>query len=170
MEVVIARNNVIIKATRLPIIDANVSQMGQLFQNVISNSIKFRKPGVNPIIEISVEEINGSRLLSEHKLNNHAFSISQNGNNLEKEKFCKIKFSDNGIGFDHAYASRIFEVFQRLHSKDEYEGTGIGLAICKRIVDIHHGIINTESEPGEGATFIILLPYSQENFREDFKI
>jgi signal transduction histidine kinase len=171
MEVVIEKNNVQINASQLPIIDANVSQMGQLFQNIISNSIKFKKPDVNPHIEISVEESKGSGLLSQSHLNNHYnFPLLQNGSSLEKEKFIKIKFKDNGIGFDQAYASRIFEVFQRLNSKDEYEGTGIGLAICKRIVDIHHGIITTNSEPDAGATFIVILPSSQENFREDLKI
>ena len=77
----------------------------------------------------------------------------------------KIYVQDNGIGFDQAYVDRIFNIFQRLHGRSEYEGTGIGLAICKKVVDIHHGAITAIAQPGDGATFIIILPMSQRNFR-----
>jgi signal transduction histidine kinase len=115
----------------LPTIQADAMQMRQLFQNLIGNALKYHKPNEPPVI--------------------HIFS----------EKFAdgyQIKIQDNGIGFDEKYLDRIFTVFQRLHSRTEFEGTGIGLAICRRIVERHGGHISATSQPGAGATFIITLP------------
>jgi PAS domain S-box-containing protein len=122
----------------LPTIDADAMQIRQLLQNLIANALKFHKPGENPEVTISATtEI----LQSNHK------------------KYCKLEIRDNGVGFDEKYLDRIFAVFQRLHTRDSYEGTGIGLAVCRKIVERHGGRITAESKPGEGATFIISLPF-----------
>lgn len=119
-------------------------QMRQLFHNLMSNSLKFSKPGIPPKISISAETVNGNQVLP-HPSSAH-------------RKYKHLIFSDNGIGFESEYYERIFEVFQRLHGKDTYPGTGIGLAIVKKIVDNHHGQVNVRSKPGEGTTFDIYLP------------
>ena len=123
-------------------------QFQQLILNLISNSIKFSKPGQPPHIIIKSKIIDGSNLnvapLSPHKTYYH------------------LSFSDNGIGFDPQYKDRIFEVFQRLHGKDEFKGTGIGLAIVKKIVENHNGIITANSELNKGATFDIYFPESSK--------
>ncbi|MFN8310636.1 MAG: PAS domain S-box protein [Chitinophagales bacterium] len=119
-------------------------QFRQLFQNLIGNSLKFSRPGIVPVITITAELKRGSDLKIE--------GLSP------KKVYSHICISDNGIGFEMQYRDRIFEVFQRLHGRDEYSGTGIGLAIVKRIVDNHHGIINASGESGEGAQFDIYIP------------
>ena len=124
----------------LPRVDADPVQMTQLFLNLINNALKFHKPGVLPVVKIS------SRLIS-----------TQNGSEV-----CEITVTDNGIGFDEKYSDRIFTIFQRLHGRQEYEGTGIGLAICRKIVERHEGMIIAKSTPGDGATFITTLPLHQK--------
>ncbi len=118
-------------------------QFIQVFQNLLSNSIKFSKPDVPLEININCEEVTGA---------------SVNADLEPNRKYQWIRFSDNGIGFDMQYSKRIFEIFQRLHGKQEYSGTGIGLAICKKIIEKHNGLITAESTPGTGATFNIYLP------------
>jgi signal transduction histidine kinase len=134
-----------IYAEELPVIWAVPSQIRQLFQNLISNSIKFAKEGYIPEVTIKSERIDGS-------------GIRGLSRELMSNTFYKIYIRDNGIGFDPKYAEDIFVVFKRLHSYHEFEGTGIGLSICKKIVDKHNGYITAESKPDEGATFIITLP------------
>ena len=107
------------------------TQMRQLFQNLIGNSLKFRKPDVPPVVEVEAP-------------------LDDSG--------CRLVVRDNGIGFDEKYIDRIFTAFQRLHTRDEYEGSGIGLALCRRIVEHHGGTIAAKSSPGQGATFEITLP------------
>lgn len=124
----------------LPKVDADPVQMTQLFLNLINNALKFHKPGVPPIVKISSRIIKSTR-------------------NLE---ICEITIADNGIGFDEKYRDRIFTIFQRLHGRQEYEGTGIGLAVCRKIVERHAGALIAKSIPGEGATFIITLPIHQK--------
>lgn len=119
-------------------------QFRQLIANLISNSLKFKKVDVATHIVITSTTEKGSKLV-DAKMN-------------EQKNYCHIKFTDNGIGFDNRYSEKIFEVFQRLHGKSEYEGTGIGLAIVKKIVDNHHGIIKATSDNNEGAVFDIYLP------------
>jgi two-component system, chemotaxis family, CheB/CheR fusion protein len=119
-------------------------QFRQLFHNLISNSLKFSKPGVRPLITIYVRPVSSK----EYKL----LKL------VPAKKYLHIIYSDNGIGFNPKYKDRIFEVFQRLHSVDEYKGTGIGLAICKRIVENHKGIITADGQPGKGARFDIYIP------------
>ena len=106
-------------------------QMHQLMTNLITNSLKFSRPGIAPIIQIAASVKDGS---------------------------CHIRFSDNGIGFEEQYQDKIFEVFQRLHNKPDYEGTGIGLSIVKKIIENHNGTIRATSRPGQGATFDIFIP------------
>lgn len=126
----------------LPSIEADPTQMHQLFQNLISNALKFSKPEVPPVVKIEAKVFDQSPL-------GHPGPA------------CQITIKDNGIGFDEKYLDRIFTIFQRLHGRHEYEGTGIGLAVCRKIVDRHRGAITAASSPGQGATFIVTLPLNQ---------
>lgn len=134
-----------IHIANLPVIQVIPSLMGQLFYNLLSNAIKFRKKNAPPIIHINISK-----------------DFNQKDKTEELKQFYKITVSDNGIGFDPKYADDIFVVFKRLHSYHEFEGTGIGLSICKKIVEKHHGFIRAESNPGEGSSFIIGLPARQK--------
>ncbi|HEX6914185.1 MAG TPA: PAS domain-containing protein [Chitinophagaceae bacterium] len=120
------------------------SQMRQLLQNLISNSLKFIPSGRSPEIEIS------HSFLSAEEVNHYAL--------MPGKRYLKLVVTDNGIGFDNEYASKIFIIFQRLHGRFEYEGTGIGLAICKKIVENHEGVIFAEGKPGQGASFTVIIP------------
>ncbi|MDX6383311.1 MAG: hypothetical protein QOK48_884 [Blastocatellia bacterium] len=132
----------------LPTIDADPMQMRQLLQNLLGNSLKYYRAGVPPVVRIS-----GQRLAARRpEFANESAPAPQ---------FCEILVTDNGIGFDEKYLDRIFTVFQRLHKKGEYEGTGVGLAICRKIVDRHSGTITARSSPGKGATFVVTLPVIQ---------
>lgn len=144
LELKIEETNTIIECSSMPLLTAYYSQMKQLFTNILSNAIKFKKPGEPPRIIISCEE------LTDKEKNNHSL--------VSDKKYYKIIISDYGIGFEQEYAFKIFHIFQRLHGKAEYPGSGIGLAICKKIVDNHHGIIYAEGKPLKGATFSIILP------------
>jgi PAS domain S-box-containing protein len=121
-------------------------QLRQLFTNLISNSLKFRKENYPLVITIQGDKVSGTDI-----------NLPRQNADLD---YYRIEVRDNGIGFENEYAERIFEVFQRLHTRNEYEGTGIGLAICKKIVENHQGFITAKGEPGKGATFIIYLPVS----------
>jgi signal transduction histidine kinase len=117
--------------------------MGPLFSNLINNSLKYSKKKELPQIRIRYEE--GPTVVA--------------GNGKDQEiRYGRIFVEDNGIGFDQKYAEQIFDMFRRLHSNAEYEGTGIGLALCKKIVEMHRGYISALGKPGEGATFIVSLP------------
>ncbi|MGK7909644.1 MAG: CHASE4 domain-containing protein [Synechococcus sp.] len=125
----------------LPELEADPLQMRQLFQNLIGNALKFARPGISPIVTIRSE-----------RCQIHI------GQAEETSDVYRISIADNGIGFDEKYGDRIFKVFQRLHGRSEYEGTGIGLAVCEKIVERHGGNIEARSQPGQGATFTITLP------------
>lgn len=125
-------------------VDGIASQLAQVFQNIISNSLKFVRPNVQPQINISSKILFGN-----------AIPVAGIVPHLS---YCLIEISDNGIGFDEGYAKKIFDLFQRLHARTEYKGTGIGLAICKKIVENHSGFIFAKSKEGEGASFFIVLP------------
>jgi PAS domain S-box-containing protein len=125
-----------VEAGVLPVISGDRGQMAQLFQNLIGNGLKFRKPGESPVVKVGAS----------------AQTLAGGAAGWE------ITVEDNGIGFDEKYRDRIFQIFQRLHGRNEYEGTGIGLAICRKIVDRHNGSILASSSPGAGARFIITLP------------
>ncbi len=133
-----------IKSAKLPVIDAVAFQFNQLLTNLIGNSLKFSKDGASPKIEIRAEIINGNEIPHHHQ--------------PADKKFHHIIFTDNGIGFEPRYNEKVFEVFQRLHGHGEYSGTGIGLAICKKIIANHGGFIRAEGKPGVGAEFHIYLP------------
>jgi PAS domain S-box-containing protein len=134
LEITINEKKATIRFENLPVVRGISLQLGQVFQNLISNSLKFMDSARDPMIMVT-------------------------GGNIEKGglKYSRIKFSDNGIGFDNAHAEKIFEIFQRLHSKDHFEGTGVGLAIVKKIITMHGGEIRAHGSE-EGATFEILLP------------
>jgi signal transduction histidine kinase len=142
-ELTIQEKQATILHTDLPLICGNKFQMHQLFHNLISNSLKFSKEKPEIIISGRVVEKN--------------LSNKEPGYSSEQE-FAELTIRDNGIGFEQKFAEKIFNVFQRLHTKNEYPGTGIGLALCKKIVDNHHGSISVESKPGEGTTFRVSLP------------
>lgn len=140
----IEEKKAVIQNDKLPEMTVIPFQIQQLFSNLIGNSLKYSKADVNPIIKISCKKV----IASEEEL------IPKK----TKNKFYKITFKDNGIGFEQEYAEKIFVLFNRLHNKNEYDGTGIGLAICKKIVENHKGFIFAQSKPDAGATFTIYLP------------
>ena len=124
-----------VEAGDMPSIDADPTQMRQLLQNLINNALKFHEPENKPVVKIH------SQLMNET---------------------CKITVEDNGIGFDEKYLDRIFAVFQRLHGRGQYDGTGVGLTICQKIAERHGGSITAKSTPGQGATFIVTLPVKHQ--------
>jgi PAS domain S-box-containing protein len=126
----VQESHAVISVDKLPVISGYATEIKQLFQNLISNSLKFRKPGEPPVISISV---------------------------MPKEEHWQFKVTDNGIGIDEKYWERIFIIFQRLHTKNEYDGTGIGLAHCKKITELHNGKIWVDSVAGEGSTFYFTI-------------
>lgn len=130
----------------LPTIEAEPIQMRQLLQNLIGNALKFRRPEVPPVVRVS------GRTLSAEEA---GLSEGQAG------EVCELEVADNGIGFDEKYLDRIFTPFQRLHSRSDYEGTGMGLAVCRKIVERHGGTISARSAVGQGTTFVVLLPTTQ---------
>jgi len=135
LEVRIEKTGGEVRVGELPVIAADPSQMRQLFQNLIGNALKFHKEGEKPSIKVESSAVDDQTI--------------------------RIVVQDNGIGFDEKYLDRIFAPFQRLHGRSLYEGTGMGLAICKKIVERHGGSITARSTPGEGATFILFLPVKQ---------
>jgi signal transduction histidine kinase len=143
LEVRIENTKAVVNVGTLPTIEADPLQLRQLFQNLISNALKFQPPGQAPVIDIS------ARLLPD--------PVS-GATGPDAAEQCVLTFKDNGIGFDQKYLDKIFAVFQRLHGREEYEGTGVGLAVCRRITDRHGGTITAHGEPGKGATFVVTLP------------
>jgi PAS domain S-box-containing protein len=144
-ELLISQKGVFVNADQLPSLEAIPIQMNQLFYNMIGNSIKFSRKTVKPVITIA------SRILAPEEMKQFA------GLKNDKE-YLQITISDNGIGFSQQYAEQIFTIFQRLNDKSKYGGYGIGLALCKRIVENHNGIIFANGAENEGATFVFVLP------------
>jgi len=124
-----------VEAGRLPRMEADPTQIRQLFQNLIGNALKFRREDVAPVVTLSAEKVD-----------------------VDGEEWCRLTVADNGIGFDNQYAERIFGVFERLHGREQFEGTGMGLAIVRKLVQRHGGTVTANGVPGEGATFTIMLP------------
>ena len=143
----------------LPTIEADATQMRQLMQNLISNALKFQAPGATPEVSVTARLVSGATPNGQTTF--LARKTSEAGP-MGEETFCELTVRDNGIGFDEKYLDKIFAVFQRLHGRQEYEGTGVGLAVCRRIVDRHAGRITAQSKPGAGASFIIWLPVRQK--------
>jgi PAS domain S-box-containing protein len=139
LEVRIERSGGRVEVGELPCIEADATQMRQLLLNLIGNALKFQPPGGHPVVKVSARTFTS----------------------IAGEQYCELTVQDNGIGFDEQYSEKIFAVFQRLHGRGEYEGTGVGLAICRRITDRHQGSITAKSQLGKGATFTIRLPVRQ---------
>lgn len=144
LEYKIEESKAIIEADELPHISGVPSQFRQLFQNLISNSLKFARAGTAPHIKITHKYL-GQKAVEPYKL-------------AKAKKYLQIQLEDNGIGFANEYAAKIFAIFQRLHGKSEYEGTGIGLAICKKIIENHSGVIIAEGVQDQGAVFTMIIP------------
>ena len=166
LEVKIEETGALVKLKTLPKIEAIPSQMHQLFQNLLANALKFRNKEKAPEISIQGTIVSGDQGKGYGWENEKNMETAAYNPAWIRESFARIIIKDNGIGFPGSYAEKMFEIFQRLHTMNLYEGTGIGLAICKKIVGNHHGIISAEGEPGKGATFTINLPLSQKNFFE----
>lgn len=164
IEVSIESTGAIITATPMPVIEAIPTQIGQLFQNLISNALKFRREGVPPVVSLSSDIVGIEDVPNYNLLDENTMALRGQTYNWSREQFARIVIQDNGIGFEESYAEKIFEIFQRLHSSKTFEGTGIGLAICKKIVDNHHGVISATSKRNEGASFVIFLPVSQKTY------
>ncbi|WP_192579083.1 PAS domain-containing protein [Fibrisoma limi] len=144
LDTTIHSKKAVLQVGSLPTIQGDELQLRQLFQNLLSNALKFSKPDVQPLITIS------SRLVAAQEIDQLTVATSQ--------KFAEITVADNGIGFEQAYAERIFQLFQRLHTRSNYSGTGIGLSIVEKVVENHRGIIRAEGRLGQGASFVILFP------------
>ncbi len=140
LEVRVAEKKAKVELGPLPKIEADATQMRQLFQNLVGNALKFQKPGAPPEVRVEAEVVEGPR---------------------PGEKQCRVRVQDNGIGFDNKYAEQIFKVFERLHGRDEYEGTGIGLAVCRKVAERHGGTITARGTPGQGSVFTVTLPVRQ---------
>jgi light-regulated signal transduction histidine kinase (bacteriophytochrome) len=134
LEAVVDDAGATIEVGELPALSADPLRMRQLLQNLVSNAIKFRREGVPPAVRID---------------------------GRVRGQLAEIVVSDNGIGFEPRYAGRIFRVFERLHGREAYSGTGIGLALCRRIAESHGGSITADSTPGQGSTFTVILPVQQ---------
>ena len=148
-ELVIGQKKAIIHYEELPEIEAIPLHINQLFYNILGNALKFSKIDIAPLINIS------TRRLTKEEVKNYP--------NLNTQlPYYEVVISDNGIGFEQKYDQQIFVIFQRLNRRDQYDGIGIGLAICKKIVTNHQGIIFVESELNEGSSFHIILPIHQE--------
>ena len=131
-----------IRAATLPRIEADPTQMRQLLQNLIGNALKFVAPGTTPEVEITS-------------------TMTKRDDDTSGRDWYTIAIKDNGIGLDEQFVEKIFIPFQRLHSRDSYSGTGIGLAVCRRVVERHGGNIEVSSQPGVGTTFLVHLPSTQ---------
>ncbi len=147
LELKIEETKTTVNCAETPDIEAYTSQMRQLFANLINNSIKFRKEHEAPVIKIACNNVDHDEY--------------PNLPLIKHKKYIKIIVEDNGIGFDQEFSERIFKIFQRLHGKAEYKGSGIGLAICKKIVDNHHGFIFATGKLTIGSSFTIILPETQ---------
>ena len=146
LDLLIQETGAIVKVEPLPTVVGDRSQLGQLFENLLSNALKYRRADMAPSIRISTRTVTIGELPPSVKPVHLA------------PAYHRVDVSDNGIGFDEKYVDRIFEVFQRLHGKSQYTGTGIGLAICDKVAVNHGGAITARSQPGQGATFCVFLP------------
>ncbi|HEY0652433.1 MAG TPA: PAS domain-containing protein [Chryseosolibacter sp.] len=148
LEVLIQQKGATIHCEPLPIVEAIPQQMNQLFYNLLSNSLKFTAAGVAPVVHITARELQRKDVLKYTELN-------------PTLRYFQIQFRDNGIGFNQKFADQIFTIFQRLNNRQSYSGTGIGLALCKKIAINHNGLIRASSVENEGATFHVILPVTQ---------
>lgn len=150
LEVVISDKKAVVKIENLCTIDGMQGQIRQVFQNLVSNALKFSRKDVAPEVHINVQRVAA-----------RSFDAPED----EKGAYCRIEVSDNGIGFHERFLDKIFTLFQRLHTQEQFEGTGIGLAITRKIIEKHNGIITARSKEGVGTTFVIVLPLHQTTIR-----
>lgn len=143
LEISILEKKAVIRFGKMPVIDAIPSQIRQVFQNLISNGLKFSHKNVPPVINITADYVDEKNI---------------NAPAVPSGKYCRINFEDKGIGFEEEFVDKIFVIFQRLHTRDTYEGTGIGLAITKKIIDKHNGIISAKSQVDKGSVFTLVIP------------
>ncbi|KAA2243331.1 PAS domain-containing protein [Chitinophaga agrisoli] len=148
LEILIQQKQAAVQYGRLPVIAGSAVLLSQLFFNLINNSLKFSRPDNPPLIRMSAREL----------LPEEARTAGLDGH----KPYIRISFEDNGIGFAQQHAEKIFQAFSRLHSKDRFEGTGLGLSLCRKIVERHGGIIQASGKENEGAIFTIVLPLKQE--------
>lgn len=146
LDLLIKDTGAVIEVDPLPVVPGDASQLGQLFQNLLSNALKFRRANVPPVIDVHCQLVNADAVPPSVIPTRSAATYYQ------------IDVADNGVGFDEKYVDRIFHVFQRLHGRNQYDGTGIGLAICEKVVANHGGAVTAHSQPGQGATFSVYLP------------
>jgi signal transduction histidine kinase len=142
----VRREEAAVRVGIVPAILGDKAQIERLFQNIVSNGIKFHKPDEKPVVEIRGNKEKSTLL-------NARFGLS-----LADPEYVIVTVKDNGIGFDEKYTEKIFTLFHRLHGRNEYEGTGIGLSICRKIVNNHKGFITAHSTENVGSEFIIILP------------
>ena len=142
LEYAVAETGAELRVAELPRVHADTVRLRQVMQNLLGNSLKYRRPGVAPRIEVSARALDTGS---------------------DDMRSCEVTVRDNGIGFDPRYAERVFDVFQRLHARHEYDGTGIGLAICRRIVESWGGRIVAHGRPGEGATITFTMPLARDS-------
>lgn len=150
LELRVDETGAIVNTDKLPSIEGIPSQLKQLFENLLNNSLKFTRPDLKPEISVHCQPLSRTQREQLHLSADH--------------KYYKIEFIDNGIGFESEYNEKIFQIFQRLHGKSDYPGSGIGLAICKKIAEQHNGLIYATSDPGKGSVFTLILPESQQPF------
>ncbi len=150
LEIAIEESQAILEYDKLPVINGDQGQLEQLFLNLLSNALKFHQKDVAPHITIKLVSPDDDDL-------EHVFKV-------DGYNWIKLIIKDNGIGFEQSFAEKIFAPFQRLHGRSEYQGTGIGLAVCRRIVERHNGYISAQSSPGAGAAFSIVIPVDGEPF------
>ncbi|WP_162384479.1 ATP-binding protein [Spirosoma endbachense] len=151
LELVILDKKANLVTGALPTVNGDTSQLRQLFQNLISNGLKFSRTDVVPHVQIMADLVRGREVTRPDGTNLLPESLANRG-------FHRIQVLDNGIGFDQQYAERIFQLFQRLHTRSQFTGTGIGLSIVQKVVENHQGFIRAEGRPNEGSTFVVLLP------------
>jgi len=151
LEMPIREKNAKVEVGTLPKIIGDKAQIQQLFQNLIGNALKFNQPGIPPLIRIYSEDTQLNSKLAH-----------------SPDPICEIVVEDNGIGFEPHYEQKIFGIFQRLHRRNEYKGTGVGLAICKKIVMRHRGNIRAESQKGQGTKFLINLPLKDDKKMDEY--
>lgn len=145
LEISIQEQKTEVIVEEMPVVWGNGAQLTQLIQNLVSNAVKYRLPEQHSTIRIAYRDVDAAEKETLPKL-------------LPDHDYIRLEVSDNGIGFDEIYLDRIFQMFQRLHGRSEFSGSGIGLALCKKVVQNHHGYITAKSQPGQGATFIVYLP------------
>jgi two-component system CheB/CheR fusion protein len=151
-DLLILEKDASVRVENLPVVEAIPSQINQLFYNLVGNALKFSKLGKPASLSIS------SRILPSEETENE----SNLRFNLNKQlSYSEICFKDNGIGFEQQFAEQIFSIFERLNNQEQYSGTGIGLALCQKIVQHHHGGIRAEGKENDGASFYVLLPLIQ---------